>query len=155
MLDDELGIFLSKFLFKSLTKNILANIIDRSSKKIDGDTMEKLLDITMMYDYYGKLLTERERDVIDKYYNEDLSLKEIADINGVSKQAVASSLKRAEKKLYDYEEKLSLIKKSNRSTFFLEKIYDDLSKVSQANDNKEIGEILDEIRDFLTSLEDV
>ncbi|MDY6064751.1 MAG: sigma factor-like helix-turn-helix DNA-binding protein [Finegoldia sp.] len=117
--------------------------------------MEKLLDITMMYDYYGNLLTERERDVIDKYYNEDLSLKEIADINGVSKQAVAASLKRAEKKLYDYEEKLALIKKSNKATFFLEKIYDDLSKVSQANDNKEISEILEEIRDFLNSLEDV
>lgn len=83
--------------------------------------MEKLLNITMMFDYYGKLLTKREYDVIDKYYNEDLSLNEIAQICDISKQAVSDSLKRAENKLYEYEQKLGLIEKSKRVINFLEK----------------------------------
>ena len=56
--------------------------------------MEKLLNITMMFDYYGKLLTKREYDVIDKYYNEDLSLNEIFLISLQGKPILGVNLKK-------------------------------------------------------------
>lgn len=117
--------------------------------------MEKLLNITMMFDYYGKLLTKREYDVIDKYYNEDLSLNEIAQICNISKQAVSDSLKRAENKLNEYEQKLGLIEKSKKSQYFLRKIRDDLFSLSPDIKSKEIENIIKEIGDFLNDLEDV
>ena len=117
--------------------------------------MEKLLNITMMFDYYGKLLTKREYDVIDKYYNEDLSLNEIAQICDISKQAVSDSLKRAENKLYEYEQKLGLIEKSKKSHQFLRKIRNDLFSLSPEIKSKEIGNIIIDIEDFLNDLEDV
>lgn len=117
--------------------------------------MEKLLNITMMFDYYGKLLTKREYDVIDKYYNEDLSLNEIAQICDISKQAVSDSLKRAENKLYEYEQKLGLIEKSKKSHQFLRKIRNDLFSLSPEIKSKEIGNIIIDIENFLNDLEDV
>lgn len=117
--------------------------------------MEKLLNITMMFDYYGKLLTKREYDVIDKYYNEDLSLNEIAQICDISKQAVSDSLKRAENKLYEYEQKLGLIGKSKKSHQFLRKIRNDLFSLSPEIKSKEIENIIIDIEDFLNDLEDV
>ncbi len=117
--------------------------------------MEKLLNITMMFDYYGKLLTKREYDVVDKYYNEDLSLNEIAQIGNISKQAVSDSLKRAENKLFEYEDKLGLIAKSKKSQFFLEKIRNDLFSLSSEVKNEEIDDIIEDIENFLNDLEDV
>ena len=117
--------------------------------------MEKLLNITMMFDYYGKLLTKREYDVIDKYYNEDLSLNEIAQICDISKQAVSDSLKRAENKLYEYEQKLGLIEKSKKSHQFLRKIRNDLFSLSPEIKSKEIENIIIDIENFLNNLEDV
>lgn len=117
--------------------------------------MEKLLNITMMFDYYGKLLTKREYDVIDKYYNEDLSLNEIAQICDISKQAVSDSLKRAENKLYEYEQKLGLIEKSKKSHQFLRKIRNDLFSLSPEIKSKEIENIIIDIEYFLNDLEDV
>lgn len=117
--------------------------------------MEKLLNITMMFDYYGKLLTKREYDVIDKYYNEDLSLNEIAQICDISKQAVSDSLKRAENKLYEYEQKLGLIEKSKKSHQFLRKIRNDLFSLSPEIKSKEIENIIIDIVNFLNDLEDV
>ena len=111
--------------------------------------MEKLLNITMMFDYYGKLLTKREYDVIDKYYNE------IAQICDISKQAVSDSLKRAENKLYEYEQKLGLIEKSKKSHQFLRKIRNDLFSLSPEIKSKEIENIIIDIENFLNDLEDV
>ena len=65
--------------------------------------------MTMLFDFYGELLTERQKEFFDLYYNEDLSLAEIADETGTSRQAVHYTLKKAEKALEEFEEKLRLI----------------------------------------------
>lgn len=80
--------------------------------------MDKLVEMGILFDYYGKLLTGTQYDVVDQYYNQDLSLTEIAKLNSISKQAVSENLKRAEKNLYDYENTLALIEK-NRATIDL------------------------------------
>jgi len=65
----------------------------------------------MLYDFYGILLSERQREVFDLYHEENFSLSEIAYSLGVSRQAVHISLNKARRELEEYEEKLGLIAK--------------------------------------------
>ena len=67
--------------------------------------MAKDLNVTILLDVYGQLLTEKQRNAIDMYYNEDLSLSEIADVIDISRQGVRESIKQGEKHLTNYEEK--------------------------------------------------
>ena len=74
--------------------------------------MEKLVRQGMLYDLYGNLLTEHQQKVYGELVNEDLSLSEIAELNGVTRQAVHDLIKRCDKILEDYEKKLGLLKAS-------------------------------------------
>ncbi|WP_418790081.1 YlxM family DNA-binding protein [Phosphitispora sp. TUW77] len=73
--------------------------------------MKKIQHIAMLYDFYGKLLTLKQQEILSCYYEHDLSLGEIAEEFGVSRQAVHDILKRGEKLLEGYEEKLGLVNK--------------------------------------------
>ncbi|WP_347487841.1 YlxM family DNA-binding protein [Desulfoscipio sp. XC116] len=73
--------------------------------------MDKVIRMTLLYDFYGPLLTERQQKFIELYYGNDYSLGEIAENYGVSRQAVHDTLKRAESVLANYETKLKLIDK--------------------------------------------
>lgn len=68
-------------------------------------------DYGILYDYYGNLLTEKQKDFYDLYYNEDLSLTEIAELKGISRQAAWDNIRHATDKLVEIEEKTGLIKK--------------------------------------------
>ena len=72
---------------------------------------EKNLNVGYLLDFYGELLTEHKRSVLDLYYNEDYSLAEIADEIGISRQGVRGLIKKAESELFFYEEKLGLAQK--------------------------------------------
>lgn len=72
---------------------------------------EKNLNIGYLLDFYGDVLTERRRDALDFYYNDDMSLSEIAEEMGISRQGVRDLIKKAEEELLFYEEKLGLAKK--------------------------------------------
>ena len=67
--------------------------------------------MTMLFDFYGELLTERQKEFFDLYYNEDLSLAEIAENAGISRQGVRDVIVRAEAILTDLEDKTGLIKR--------------------------------------------
>ena len=69
---------------------------------------EKNLEIGYLLDFYGDILPERKRDILDLYYNDDLSLAEIAEQLGITRQAVRDSIKKTETELFFYEEKLGL-----------------------------------------------
>lgn len=71
----------------------------------------KFFEIATLRSYYGALLTEKQNDMLKMHYDEDLSLAEIAEIYGVSRQAVADSLAKGEKSLREYDAKLNLINK--------------------------------------------
>lgn len=75
--------------------------------------MAKDLKISYLLECYGKLLTEKQFRVVDMYYNEDLSLAEIAEIEAITRQGVRDFLKKAEVQLNELEDKLHLLKKVN------------------------------------------
>lgn len=70
--------------------------------------MAKDLKLVILFDFYGGLLTEKQAMALDAYYNQDLSLSEIADDMGISRQGVMAFLKQGEKHLKAFEEKLAL-----------------------------------------------
>ena len=73
--------------------------------------LQESLEISVLFDFYGPLLTDRQQTFIDLYFNENLSLNEIAHEFGVTKQAVSDGLKKSEKALGRYEEKLGLVER--------------------------------------------
>lgn len=72
---------------------------------------DKVIEISMLYDFYGQLLTEKQREVMHLYYEDDLSLGEIAENLKVSRQAIYDTIKKSEKILKGYESKLNLVKR--------------------------------------------
>lgn len=71
----------------------------------------KNLTVTMLMDFYGQLLTDKQLAALDMYYNEDLSLSEIAEEAGISRQGVRDNIKRGERLLNEYENKLGLARR--------------------------------------------
>ncbi len=66
---------------------------------------------SMLLDFYGELLTEKQRECYDLHYNEDLSLSEIAEQCGISRQGVWDNIRRAEAQLREFEEKTGLVRR--------------------------------------------
>ena len=91
--------------------------------------MEKNVEISMLNEIYGKLLTKKQYEIIDNYYNKDLSLSEIAENNEITRQAVRDILKKGENKLFEYEKKLNFLKKSLKQEKQLKKILIELEKI--------------------------
>ena len=89
--------------------------------------MAKNLEVIMLFDIYGEMLTEKQRDFITYYYDDDLSLAEIAENEGITRQGVRDAIKRAEALLFDMESKLKFSKK-------LEKINSGLAEISKYAD---------------------
>ena len=75
-----------------------------------GEVMEDRIEISLLMDFYGALLTEKQRYILNQYYNMDYSLSEIALNQDTSRQAIHDLIKRCYKTLNDYEDKLSLLK---------------------------------------------
>lgn len=94
--------------------------------------MEKLLEITLLYDFYGELLTDRQKNIFELYYQNDLSLAEIADNLNISRQGVYDTLKRSENILYDYEDKLKLVERFEKNRSYIKEI---INKINEAEKN--------------------
>lgn len=73
--------------------------------------MAKDLNISYLLDFYGDLLTDKQQALVEYYYNNDLSLSEIAENEGITRQGVRDAVKRAEAQMLDMEEKLGLMKR--------------------------------------------
>lgn len=90
----------------------------------------KNLDYALLLDVYGSMLTEKQRSVMELYYWEDLSLGEISQNQGVTRQAVRDSIKRSEQLLSDFELKLGLADKIIRC----KEVYNEISEIAKQSD---------------------
>ena len=108
--------------------------------------MSKNLKITMLLDFYGELLTEKQRAALIYYYDEDCSLFEIAETMSVSRQGARDFIKRGEQQLLDFEEKLGLAERFMKIT----QLADEIERVSN-NENLplRIKELIAEIKNNL------
>lgn len=84
--------------------------------------VEKLVEVGILFDFYGKLLSKKQFLAVELYYIHDLSLAEVGDELGITRQGVFDILKRAEEKLYVYEKSLGLVEKFYSS-------HDDIRKI--------------------------
>ena len=105
--------------------------------------------MTMLFDFYGELLTERQREFYDLYYNEDLSLAEIAENSGISRQGVRDVIVRGERYLEELEEKTGLVRRFMQYGEAVEKIGKAAEEIRALNarmyDNVRLNELCDEI----------
>ena len=88
--------------------------------------MEKNVQISMLCQIYGKLLTDKQFELINDYYNNDLSLSEIAENNEITRQDVRDIIKKGEKKLFEYEKELKFMEKMLEQEKNIENIKQDL-----------------------------
>lgn len=98
--------------------------------------MDDINELIILFDYYGELLSDSQREYFMDYYFNNLSLGEIADNLNISRNAVHKQIKSAEKKLNEYEDKLKIVKKSNL-------IKKELESINDENKKKRITNILE------------
>ena len=93
-----------------------------------ADILDERLRVSELYDYYGVLLKEGSSKLLEAYIHEDLSLSEIAETEGISRQGVHDNLKRSIKQLEEFDNKLGLIKKSEEISATLDMLKETISK---------------------------
>ncbi len=112
--------------------------------------MEKIIEQNLLYDFYGELLTKHQRKVYENAVYNDLSLSEIADELGISRQGVHDLLKRCDKIMAGYEEKLKLVEKfsmTRERIIEIKKLA--LTMKQQNSDTDKIAKIADAILEEL------
>ena len=114
--------------------------------------MEKNVKLSILCELYGKLLTKKQYEFLNDYYNNDLSLSEIAENNKITRQAVRDNIKKGEKKLFEYEEKLSFMKRMFNQEKKIEKVLSELTKIQKESSDKKVASILESIKKELNCL---
>ena len=92
---------------------------------------EKNLNLSLLLDFYGDILSDRQKDMLDMYYNDDFSLSEVADAFSISRQGVRSVLKKGENILFEMEDKLHLAKRFLDMKLKSSEIADQLEKINK------------------------
>lgn len=111
------------------------------------------LEMTLLYDYYGDLLTERQRSCVDLRYNQDLSLAEIAQELGVSRQGVFDNLSRAEALLRNMEEKTGCVRRALQARKSVSKILSAADQLA-GNSDQDVSRLAKVIITAARSLEE-
>ena len=103
------------------------------SDKEDSPVKNQTFRMTMLFDFYGELLTERQKEFYQLYYDEDLSLAEIAENYGISRQGVRDVIVRAEAYMTEIEDKTGLVKRFMQYTPHVEAIERSVEEIRQMN----------------------
>ncbi len=114
--------------------------------------MDKNIEIPMLLDIYGNALPKVQRDSLDMYYSSDLSLGEIADNTGKSRQSVFDTIKRGEHKLQMMEENLKILAKNKILQNKIEIIKSLLLKIKTCQSNDKRSRLVDLISDEIENL---
>ena len=103
---------------------------------------------TMLFDFYGDLLTEKQREYYDLHYNNDLSLFEIAEMSGTTRQAVWDIIRRAEQSLREIETKTGLVEKAVRQREKLRAVIAAAEKLPESEEKNSVLNTLNEIVEY-------
>lgn len=123
--------------------------------KIMDTVLNRVIRIGLLYDFYSSLLTEKQKEYLNIHYLQDLSLAEIAEQSGTSRQAVHDILRRAEQTLEEYEAKLGLLRKYQKERRLLREIGVLLNNLPEdAGILSEIKAIAEKLKEFDVILED-
>lgn len=114
--------------------------------------VEKIYKQVLLYDFYGELLTEHQRSVYEDAVYNDMSLSEIAEEQGISRQGVHDLIKRCDKILQGYEDKLHLVQKFTEAKEKLEKITELTGELLKQELTHEVKESVESIRQVSTDL---
>lgn len=107
--------------------------------------MSKNLSMSMLLDFYRRLLTDKQTDALDLYYNQDLSLAEIAEHLSITRQGVRDNIKRGERQLCDYEDKLGLAAKFSELADSCSMIRENIEKVKAMGVSQDVCAYLEEM----------
>ena len=113
--------------------------------------MSKNLEVAYLLDFYGVMLTQKQRDFIDLYYNEDLSLSEIAENEGISRQGVRDVIVRAEAAMQEIEDKTGLIRRFEQFRGHLDAIRSAAEDIRTLNYRQYEDSRLTELTDKITA----
>ncbi len=120
--------------------------------------LDNLAKESLLYDFYGGLLTDKQREVMELYHEENYSIVEIAGELGVSKQAVHDNLKKTERILSDYEDKLGLVSKFVARSNALRTVRADVESLkvmlAENEEKKDLSARIDEIETLLKGMEE-
>ncbi|MGN0526917.1 MAG: YlxM family DNA-binding protein [Acutalibacteraceae bacterium] len=120
--------------------------------------MQKNLDVVLLADFYGEMLTENQRKFIEYYYNDDLSLSEIAQNEGITRQGVRDAVKRAESQLFDMEKKLGFADRTRKIDEALKEISESTELINEYNMNislsREVNDAVVRIKSAISSLDE-
>jgi len=120
--------------------------------------MAKNLDMIMLLDFYGEMLTQKQRDFISFYYNDDLSLAEIAENAGITRQGVRDAIKRAESQLVEMEERVGFVARFEQVKAGLSEISKKAGRINEENLkcglSREINDLTVEIQSLCADLAD-
>ena len=108
--------------------------------------MIKDLSVSVIADFYGDLLTPKQRQAIDLYYNRDCSLSEIAETMGVSRQGARDFIKKGEQSLNEFEQKLGLAKRFLKVSGIVSELEKISDKITQGSIKAEISDKLEQIK---------
>jgi predicted DNA-binding protein YlxM (UPF0122 family) len=122
--------------------------------------IDEITQASLLYDFYGQLLSRRQKEVMELYHEENLTLSEIASEFDISRQGVHDALKNAEKSLKGYEEKLGLVEKFEKTSDAISRIDKMIEKLisslqgTETADNAGTVKKLEEIKSIIDKLED-
>lgn len=114
--------------------------------------LEKNVKISMLLEVYGTLLTQKQYLLLNDYYNNDLSLAEIAQNENITRQAVRDNLKKGERKLFDYEEKLQIMKKNRMQEEQIASILSQINSLTEKSTDLEVAMVLEDVKNKLNCL---
>lgn len=106
----------------------------------------------MLFDFYGNLLTDNQKNILNLYCNYDLSLGEISERKDISRQAVYDTIKRSENKLENFEKKLKLVEKFGIIRESVEKFSDLIIKIEDQIDSQSVEKDLAELKSVVNKI---
>lgn len=122
------------------------------TEPVKTDKLSQIVELSLLYDFYGELLKEQQKQIFEDYILNDLSLSEIADLQGISRQGVHDTVKRCSKQLAEYENKLKLIDKFEKSKEKINRIKQCAEETSETRELDRVKEIIELSKEVLELL---